>query len=82
MVWYRGGSLIFSFGISPFHYQKEISMWGICKYFLFADTLSANNFLFTDRYLQISFYLQIGYLQITFSILILYNIVTLLERLG
>ena len=26
-----GGSLIFSFGISPFHYQKEISMWGICK---------------------------------------------------
>ena len=28
--------------------------------FLFADTLSANNFLFTDRYLQISFNLQIG----------------------
>ena len=23
----RGGSLIFSFGISPFPYQKEVSMW-------------------------------------------------------
>ena len=51
----RGGSLIFSFGISPFHYQKEVSMWGICEVFLFTDSVSVRYFLFTDTICEVLF---------------------------